>query len=363
MIPVHLYTPTYYNLLLVFVLMSALVCQMGKPKRGMLPSFVGLFKIFLVFVILFVGLRPISGYYFGDTAAYARLFEEMQTSRILSPARNTEWIFYQYMDFCSQFMDVREWFVLSATLYAGLASLAFRLKHKNYAYIAFLMSVASFSFWAYGTNGLRNGLATSIVLLGFACHERRWLASILFLLAILTHNSMVIPVVAFMLTLVSNRPKFYFIGYIIAIFLSLALGGWWESFFANLGLMSDERIQYYLITPFQEELFTHIGFRWDFLLYSLAPIAIGSYFIFKKNYRDEFYLRLFNTYIAANSFWVLVIRSNYSNRIAYLSWFMMSWVIIYPLLKHKMFSRQNSVVAGTLVTYFGFTYVLFLLGK
>jgi hypothetical protein len=175
-----------------------------------------------------------------------------------------------------------------------------------------------------------------------------------------THKSVIIPIAAFTLTFLYNRPQAYLLGYGMAILLSLALGPWWEGFFAGLGLTEDDRFSGYLLTDASEEDFSHVGFRWDFLIYSLWPIVMGYYYIFKKNYRDPFYLQLFNTYVVANAFWVMVIRANYSNRFAYLSWFMMSWVIIYPLLKEKLFPRQNAVIAYTLVAYFGFTYLMFL---
>ena len=85
----------------------------------------------------------------------------------------------------------------------------------------------------------------------------------------------------------------------------------------------------------------------------------GWYFIFKKKIEDKFYTHLFGTYMIANAFWILVIRANFSNRFAYLSWFMMGAVIAYPMLKYKMWPDQHKILTITIFIYFMFTYLLY----
>jgi hypothetical protein len=63
----------------------------------------------------------------------------------------------------------------------------------------------------------------------------------------------------------------------------------------------------------------------------------------------------------ANAFWILVIRANFSNRFAYLSWFLMAVIVFYPFFKMKFFKKQNKVLAYTILGYFGFTYLMFLI--
>jgi surface polysaccharide O-acyltransferase-like enzyme len=62
--------------------------------------------------------------------------------------------------------------------------------------------------------------------------------------------------------------------------------------------------------------------------------------------------------VFANAFWILVIRANFSNRFAYLSWFMMALVIIYPLLKKEMIKNQYKVLAKVMLIYFAFTFLM-----
>ena len=357
MIPLSLYTPIYYFLLLVVVLITAYA--LTQRKKGALEVSQTLGLPFLLLLVLYMGLRPLSSFYFGDMGNYSRMFTAMQTDGVLPVVGEVGWLFSLYMFICGLFIGTKGWFLLTAVLYCGLAAFAFKLIHGRMAYLAFLMCVASFSFWAYGTNGLRNGLACSLVLLGIACSERKWLMGLLFLLAFSTHPSTALPIAAFVLTTFYNKPRYYLIGYGAAIILSISMGEFWVTFIANLGIFEDGRLSQYLLSDEYADQFSSAGFRYDFLLYSLCPIVSGAYYIFEKNYRDPFYLQLFNTYVVANALWVLVIQASFSNRFAYLSWFMMSWVIIYPLLKHRLFKKQNLVLAVTIVSYYAVTYFLF----
>lgn len=58
----------------------------------------------------------------------------------------------------------------------------------------------------------------------------------------------------------------------------------------------------------------------------------------------------------------MVIRSSFSNRFAYLSWFLYPVVIAYPLIESHVFgNRQNTAIACVLLLYVGFTLFMNLL--
>jgi len=139
------------------------------------------------------------------------------------------------------------------------------------------------------------------------------------------------------------------------------LGGIIETLVGSLG-MGGERT-YYLTTTAYADQFVSTGFRWDFLVYSATAIYAGYYFIVKRQFKDIFYIQLFNIYVIANAFWVLVIRASFSNRFAYLSWFLMAIIIFYPFFKQQFFVKQQKVLAYTMLGYAGFTYFMFLIGK
>ena len=111
--------------------------------------------------------------------------------------------------------------------------------------------------------------------------------------------------------------------------------------------------------------FSQTGFRWDFLLYSSMPIIMGWYIIFKRRIKVDFnYILLLGVYIYSNAFWVMVIRASFSNRFAYLSWFIYPLVLAYPLLKFPIWKKKQGLRTGLiLLAHFGFTFVMWLIGK
>ena len=105
-------------------------------------------------------------------------------------------------------------------------------------------------------------------------------------------------------------------------------------------------------------------FRWDFLLYSSMPIILGAYTLFVRKVYNNTYLILLGTYIYANSFWVLVIRGLFSNRFAYLSWFIYPIVLAYPLFNLPVFKKDHSKKAAyILLAHLGFTISMWMLGR
>jgi len=355
-IPVPSYTLLFYNVLLVVVLVSVLrlfvkgyVIQ--APDKKETASF-----ILLLVVTLYMGLRPIS-WVFGDMGTYARYFREFADGAEIT--NNKDYLWRLFMKFCSGIMSAQYFFLLCAILYVVPLYSAAKKWFGADRYFIFLMLVASFSFWPYGTNGIRNGLATSFVVYALSLPKNKYLKYAIFLLAYFIHGSIIIPIVAYVLTLYYTNTRHYLIGWLIAIPLSIMLGGFWENLFASLGFGGD-RISYLTDDRFADQ-FAKVGFRWDFLLYSAAAVYAGYYFIIKRNFNDNVYIQLFNIYLTANAFWILVIRSSFSNRFAYLSWFLMAIIIFYPFFKQQFFVKQQKVLAYTVLLYFGFTYFMFLI--
>jgi len=119
-------------------------------------------------------------------------------------------------------------------------------------------------------------------------------------------------------------------------------------FFDDLG---GGRINHYLSMMDEFEAVWGVRrFRIDFILYSLAPILLGGYYIY-KGFRDEFYNRLLNAYIITNFTWILFFMyMPYTSRYAYLSWCLMPIIMIYPLLKEEMLIKNQNRFAGLLIS-------------
>lgn len=271
-----------------------------------------------------------------------------------------DYVFNYFMLFCSQIMTYEYFFLLVDVIYILPCYWFSKIYFRRYWFFSFFMLVGSFSFWSYGTNGIRNGLATSLFILGLCFYNKNKLKMYaVFLLSFLTHSSVVIPIAAFVVSGLYKKPKVYLYIWLSAIPLSLAGGGFWESLFSKIGF--EDRTGGYLTggEEFQQQ-FSQTGFRWDFLFYSAFGVVAGWYFIFKKNVTDNFYIHLFGIYTIANAFWILVIRANFSNRFAYLSWFLMAPVIAYPMFKYKIWKDQYKVFGVIVLAYYMFTFLMFL---
>ncbi|WP_313114911.1 EpsG family protein [Aequorivita sediminis] len=309
---------------------------------------------YFIFLLLYMGLRPISGRYFDDMGTYNRLFIQYSNG---APITSTKDIFFHtFTKFCSQIMTANAYFLTCAFLYLAPMIAVSRKWFKTYWFYGFLFLVTSFSFWAYGTNGIRNGIAGSFFLLAISRKKLFW-KIVWICLAINFHKTMLLPTAAFILANFYNQPKKLIYIWLLCIPLSLVGGGFFEGFFASLGF-ADERLSYLTEGNVNNDNFSSTGFRWDFLLYSATAVFAGWFYIFKRNYKDKIYFWLFNTYVLSNAFWILVIRANFSNRFAYLSWFMISLVIIYPLLKQYILEKQHKKIGLILATYFGFTFFM-----
>lgn len=168
---------------------------------------------------------------------------------------------------------------------------------------------------------------------------------------------MLLPSLGFVIANLYNHPKKMLTFWLVCIPLSLVGGGFFENFFASLGF-EDDRLSYLTDGNVNNDNFSSTGFRWDFLIYSGTAIFAGWYYIVKKEFNEKIYFWLFNTFVFSNAFWILVIRANFSNRFAYLSWFMMGLVIIYPLLRQQLIPKQHQKVGLILLANFAFTFLM-----
>jgi len=356
-IPINFYTPLYYHIILIVTLITFLHSQRMtfSDSRNLNYIKVGGFFLFW-FVLLYMGLRPIHGV-FVDMTTYARGFERYKAGEpILS---DKDFLFHLFVKGSSTILNIHAYFFICAVLYVVPLYLICKKWFKQYWFYAFLMLVGSFSFWAYGTNGIRNGIATSLFLLAIS-REKKVFQILWLLVSVNFHASMYLPAIGFVITWFYNKPYGFFYFWLAAIPLSLAAPGLWENIFATL--VEDERVEY-LTTEAAKDRFRSIGFRWDFLLYSVTGVFAGWYYIFKKKITDKTYLQLFNVFLFANAIWILVIRASYSNRFAYLSWFMLALVIVYPWLKHYFEKKQHQKLGWIILAYFAFTYFMGILIK
>lgn len=343
-------------ILALFIIMHANAFDVRD--RASIQFFNGVGYFFLIIFILYIGLRPISGRYFGDMANYSKGYELIQKGAGVRIEK--DYIFNYFMWYCAQIMPVKYFFLLIDVLYIVPCYIFSRKYFTRYWFFAFFMFVGSFSFWSYGTNGIRNGVATSFFILGLCFYNKSKVTMYaIFILSFFTHSSLVIPLSAFVVSGIYKNPKLYLYIWLLCIPLSLLGGSFWEGLFSKLGFA--DRTEGYLTggEEFKEQ-FSQTGFRWDFLFYSTFGTVSGWYFIFKKKIKDQFYIHLFGIYCIANAFWILVIRANFSNRFAYVSWFLMAPVIAYPMFRYKIWKDQYKTFGLIILVYYLFTYLMYV---
>lgn len=60
------------------------------------------------------------------------------------------------------------------------------------------------------------------------------------------------------------------------------------------------------------------------------PVIMGYYVKFKYQLEDKLYDTMLNIYLTCNGIWMLCMYAQFTNRIAYLSWFMYPILLVYP---------------------------------
>lgn len=327
------------------------------------------FAVALAFIVIYyVGLRPIHTD-FVDMKMYALTYERFAPSWGYStPSLAQEWlwnnvvVFFQHNGF-----TVYEFFLFIEFVYVIGMLISVVLLTRNNIWLSMLFMYTSFSFLSFGENGIRNGMSCSLMLVAIAllCQEekpKKILAYFFMVLAMGVHRSSMLPIVAAI-------ASFYYIKdtktairfWIISLGISIVAGPLAERFFASLGF--DDRMADYtqVDESAKESVFSRTGFRLDFFLYSIFPVIMIWYVTILRKFNDKTYNVIANVYLLCNAFWLMVIRAAFSNRFAYLSWFIYPLVIAYPLLRMNLWKDQDRKTALILFAYSGFMFFMFFI--
>lgn len=362
MIPAHYYQTVFLYLVIVLTFFAANTVsrqsysQIKKPHNNIFFAL-----ILCVVLALFLGSRHPTSFLFGDSGSYAWKYYLYASGEKAAPIyEEGEWFWNYFMYLCAQIFDVSIYFTIVAIGYLGFTLWACKRLMPNNVLVAYLFCLGALSFFTYGTNGIRNGFACSLILLMLSyingIMRDKIIAAILAVIAFHIHKSTALPITMSVLSLFVKSFKTAYIFWILSILISLVAGGMVTAIFAGLGF--DDRVSY-LQSEMDNDTFSHTGFRWDFLIYSMMPIILGYYIVIKRGIRNRTYELLLNTYTLSNAFWVMVIRASYSNRFAYLSWFMYPIVLAYPLLKLDIWGpRQGKRLQQIMLLHIGFTWFM-----
>lgn len=368
LIPLEYYTSAYYWGMFVICLLTGLYYLTAPGcEKLMRQNSIILPLILTVVLILYIGLRPVSGKYFGDMGLYRHGWRMTDSTFSNFFDFNSEWFFTFIMKFCKQLVpNVQFWFVIVAFFYIGSQFWALKKLLWENVWLAILFVFFAFQFFTFGTNGIRNGMGCALMMLSIAFYCDRTLkgnivGTFIFLLALGCHRSVMVPMVALLVSIfVVKDIKKAIIVWGVCIILSLFAGEYFQGLFGNLGF-DDRMTQYSNVNERTMAQFSRTGFRWDFLLYSAMPVWI-AWFVMDKEKEDKSFTILANTYIIANSFWVLVCRVGFSNRFAYLSWFLYGLVIAYAVVRLPIWKNQDRTAGWILLAYSGFTLFMHFIG-
>ena len=291
-----------------------------KIRENMIGSI-----LLCVFLIVFIGFRPHT-IAFGDTVNYASWwgvhgwygFQWDVSNKVFDNL-------YNYME--NLFPDATLFFVLIAAIYFICILIACRKLFPSNTLMVFLVCLAAFSTFSYATNGIKAGAAGSLFLVALAYRDKMWLSIIFLLLSWGFHHSMQMPVAAYVLTLVFKNERWYFYGWLLCLLMAVAHISFFQGLFAEI---TDESGVGYLNWDTNDDWGGKSGFRIDFVIYSAMPVLMGYYVKFKYRLKDKLYDIMLYIYLTCNGIWMLCMYAQFTNRIAYLSWFIYPILLIYP---------------------------------
>lgn len=354
MIPASLYQTIYLTLVTIMTLVVYNQYNSRNGLREFSPSRTDAIAwVLVLFFIIFIGFRPLSYRYFGDMGNYALYYEgffEGATFTFEWDAENK--VFDNLLAWWGSVrLGYTSFFVFIAVIYFGAAYLGLRKLFPTHRLTAYLVFLAAFSTFSYGTNGIKAGAAASLFVWALGYRDNLKVCIPLILLSWGFHHSMIMPVAAFVVTLFFKSPKYYFAGWVFCALMAAAHVTAFAQLFAGA---ADESGASYLMGGGGDG--TRGGFRIDFIVYSAMPVLVGWYTVMKRRIRvSEMYLNLLNLYLCLNGIWMLCMYANFTNRIAYLSWFLYPIVLIYPFLNEQWGRDRYKKFAMVMLGHLGFT--------
>lgn len=354
MISAFLYKPIYY----IIVTLFTIICMYNSSWKSFLHKQKGQDYVALSLLLLlavFLGFRPNSELYFVDMANYSATYELNIGEKFFFDWSTNNIIFDNVFLFMASKSYPVEWFFFFISfIYFFCIYIVCHKYFKSSTLLAVVVYLGAFSTFSYATNGIKAGVATSIFLLALAFRKNVKLSLFFVLLSCGFHHSMPLVALAYLLTFIIRRPRFFLFLWFICLLLAAFQVTYFLDFFAGF---TDEHGADYLTGKYEEVS----GFRPDFIMYSAIPIFLGWYLIHNKHVRSRTYYMLWSTYTAANSFWLLCTYASFTNRIAYLSWFMYPLVLIYPFLNAFWSKNQHVYLKYVVYGHLAFTLFMFFI--
>lgn len=302
--------------------------------------------IIVVFIICYIGLRPVHNAFI-DMIGYDRFYNS-----ILYDAFEFDWhtdnkLYDNWVAYMASLgIPSRIVFLIYSVVYFGSIFWACKRMFPRDLLLAFVVYLASFSTFSYGTNGMKAGMAAAIFLVALSYRKKLWISIPLALITYGMHHAMALVVASYIVVLLIKNVKFYFYLWLISFVLAALHVSYFQFLFAGF---TDEHGAEYLLSS------QHSGFRLDFIIYSIVPIVIGYILLYKYKVKSDMYNALLALYMCTNSVWLLCMYSSFTNRISYLSWFLYPIVLLYPFLNIVWSKFQKRYLQYVVYGHVGFT--------
>lgn len=347
---------SFFYLLLVSIYSIMLYVKYSRKQETNVFVYkdepIGKLPIFMAFLILFIGLRPES-YVFVDMMNYIETYHAFyENTQFVWDWTTENFIFDNIFAYIgSRNLGTSFFFVIIAAIYFGCAYWGIRRLFPRDTAIAYLTFLSAFSTFSYATNGIKAGAAASLFILALS-YYRKWIICVpLLIITLGFHHSMIMPIAAFVLTMLVKNPKQFFWGWLFCLICAVAHVSFFLQLFAGL---ADEKAASYLNST-NTDWGGKSGFRIDFVLYSAMPVLVGYYAIYKHKIKSKVYDLLLKIYLTTNGIWMLCMYAEFTNRIAYLSWSIYPLVLIFPILEIGWGNRHYKTVANVFFAHLAFT--------
>lgn len=296
--------------------------------------------LYVIFMLILSASRPIGKMGFADSQMYADWF--LYAKEHAKPIHHRDIAFDYYQLLLSYVVNVRAFFVITSVLFLSLLLAIGKRINKEWYILVVPLFLCTEIYFGIMNVLLRNGIAMLLFILAILS-KKTINKLILFILCILFHKSMVLPVLVYaLLQKINIKIRHHLLFWLVAIPVSLIVGSQWYYLLETIAF--DFRFDYLLkLTP-HDYLYHQTGFRWDFLFVSAVVIIYGLYQIYIRNFKNSFYLLLFKLFISLNTVWILIMYANHTVRFFLLSWFLVPVLLGYPYLHTFHKNLQNHFI-------------------
>ena len=319
----------------------------SRPSMDGIPNF-NLWGGLLIMAVYMIALVYTDGM---DKEGYLEKFEDAETFYAEGTQFDTDIIWSKIHIVLSPVL------FRNGTLYLFLLAFIYCFSYYFFSRKYFPTQYAGY-FVAYGSNTIRAGFTLALLIYTFYV-TKWWVKIMLVICAVGSHLSMLLPISAYLIAKYVIKKNKWCEYLWLAFLIITSLTSLASDIMLLIGGVDSRAEGFANFDGYSETYRT--GFRWDFLIYSITPILFARY-NFKYMINDcLFYSTIYRTYLLVNAFWLLMIRLPLTDRIAYLSWFMIPFLLLYPVLNGYLdLKRPYKYVMVSIALFMGVNIALTL---